>query len=267
MAQRFITGMYLYLITNYMFYKNNIKKNGFTLVEILIVIAIMATLSVLFIISIKSTIHQNFNKDIYNLTNDFRYARNLAVSRTAYDGGEYPGKYGIQMINGNGTSVSGRYVLYAGDRYQNKIIKSVTFSDPRFRIGDFNASTTIAQNNWSANFEFIDENTVNTYNLNLSSGQQYQIFLQYPDVQDGVNGYVRAVILLGQKSGDDFVWGNIGNYGSFSAFQCRNGILEPGEECDDGNNIETDACRYCEIYNVRNPNDRPIEGGGGGIFE
>lgn len=248
-----------------MFYKENIKRNGFTLVEILIVVAIMAILSVLFLISIKSTVRQNFNKDAYNLTNDFRYARNLAVSRTAYEGGAYPGKYGIQMINGDGSLVPSRYVLYAGDRYQNKIIKSVTFSDPRFRIGDFNASTTISQNNWSANFEFIDENAVNVNNLNLNSNQQYQIFMQYPDVQSGVNGYVRTVILLGQKSGDDFVWGNIGNYGSFAAFQCRNGVLEPGEECDDGNNIETDACRYCEIYNVRDPINDPIEGGGGGF--
>ena len=212
-----------------MFHKKNIKKNGFTLVEILIVVAVMATLSVLFLISIKSTVRQNFNKDIYNLTNDFRYARNLAVSRTAYQEGVYPGKYGIQMINGDGALVPAKYVLYAGERYQNKIIKSVTFSDPKFRIGDFNASTTIAQNNWSANFEFVDENAVDVNNLNLSSGQQYQIFLQYPDVQNGVNGYVRAVILLGQKSGDNFVWGNIGNYGSFSAFQCRNVVLEPGE--------------------------------------
>lgn len=223
---------------------NKIFNNkGLTLVELLVVIGILATLAALFIVSIKTTTNQYFTRDADNLANDMRYIRNLNISRAVYNG-TYPGAYGIKITNGNGTTISSSYILYAGS--SSNIIKSVTLSDPSFRIGDFNNNTSISDATWVGDLKFVDESKIEVNKITINPIGQYQLFLQYPVT----NGYNRAVLLLGQKSGDNFVWANIGYDIAFAPSFCGNGFVDPGEQCDDGNTIKDDGCYFCKLPKI-----------------
>lgn len=231
------------------------NNSGLTLVELLVVIGIMATLSVLFIISIRLTTQQRFAIDVDTFANDVRYIRNLSASKAVYNG-EYPGSYGIQINNGNGTTIASRYILYAGS--PNNVIKSVTLSNASFRMGDFNNINSITNNNWSGRLEFVDEKNISVNNIILSPAKQYQVFLQYPVS----NGYNRAVLLLGEQSNDSFIWANVGYDNSFIPSQCGNCLMDPGEQCDDCNTNNDDGCRSncTTIPSHEDPSD-PIFGG------
>jgi len=240
------------------------SKFGFTLIELLIVIGLMALLSVIFIVSIRSTQRQLFNKDMTNLANDLRYVRNLAVSKAMYNGAPTSG-YGVRIINSNGTTQASTYVLYANNYWNPaNIIKTVTLSDVDFRIGDYSDPQSIETSGRSIDFVFIDDKTISSSGLTLGANNQYQLFSQYADT----GGYMRSVLLLGEKSQDGFVWANIGQYIDFFAYACGNGIVEAGEECDDGNLEDDDGCdRNCQTEGGGGGRINPIEGegeGGGG---
>jgi prepilin-type N-terminal cleavage/methylation domain-containing protein len=231
--------------------KNNNK--AFTLIEALVVIAIIATLSVFYVLNLRSNTLDLLRMDSARLAADIRYVRSMAASRAVYNNTTFPtGGYGIRFKNGAGATKS-YYQLYAGD--ENNIIKTVELANVAFRLVDSNAvprAVAIDDPNFKK-FAFLSENSIYTSGLEINAAGDYQVEIYYDFIKliDGApkNYYYIAKLNLGRKTADDFVWSNLSVTYETNTPVCGNVIVESGEDCEP------------LVDGVRNPNCLPPAAG------
>lgn len=206
--------------------KNYKNRKGFTLIEILIAIAIISIISSFFIISISNNdINDEITIETEKLMADIRYARNLATSRTVHDfgsGEEYPaGGYGIYFEDLSASNA--RYIVFADvgidgtdagssaegyDADRDFIVKETILSNSAIELNDYVSDKS------SFYFTFITENQVDTnMSYNPAIGKYYAELLNrgsgYP-----ATGY-RSIINVGERSLNsanevEYIWGNLG---------------------------------------------------------
>ena len=220
--------------------------SGFTLVEVLIVIAIIAILSVYYIVNLRPNTLELLKMDTNRLAADVRYVRSMTASRATYNGSFPAEGYGILFKNGNGTSIPSYYTVFAG--YPSNEIKRVTLSNVAFRLVDPNSylSRMSAINDTAyKDFSFKSENTVRS-SLELSADGDYQLEIYYGFVQDGQDYYYLSRLDLGRRTADNFVWSNLAITYTIKGVMCGNGIVENGESCErfaeDGTTVVDDSC-------------------------
>ncbi|MDQ5970360.1 MAG: hypothetical protein QG603_137 [Patescibacteria group bacterium] len=209
--------------------KSGINLRGFTLIEALIVIAIIGLMSVFYIVSLRPDTTKLLEMDTTRLAADIRYVRSLATSRVTYDGNFPSNGYGIIFKNETGTNKSW-YKLYAGST--NNIIKTVYLSDAAFSLVDPNSALPRASainDTTQKNLAFIGENKLTTIGFNASADGDYQIEIYY-DISS--EEYTRAVINIGRQTNDSFVWSNLAITFDTKGVECGNGIVESGEDCE-----------------------------------
>ncbi len=225
---------------------------GFTLLEMLIVIAIVAILSSVYIANVRMSNFQKLKIAGEKMASDINYTRSMAISRAVYKG-TYPGSYGIIFYNGDGGSVASYYVIYAGNK--NNVIKRVTLPDKSFRLVDPNMSPFDINYNGYVYLSFISENKIVANGFKLSPSGEYQIaIMQLVPISQGAfifNTYNKFFVSLGIVSGDNYTWGGASLSYDYVSPECGNGKLETeaGEQCDLGeNNSDTGYCLLdCKI--------------------
>jgi prepilin-type N-terminal cleavage/methylation domain-containing protein len=206
---------------------------GFTLIEALVVIAIIATLSVFYVINLRPNTAELLKMDTTRLAADIRYVRSMAASRAIYNNGTFPtGGYGIFFKNGNGTTAKSYYTLFAGN--PNNEIKKVYLSNVAFRLVDPNSTLSrdlAIKDEVPKSFIFASENIV-TSDLKASEDGDYQIEI-YHNTSRGVDlEYSKSQINIGRKTADSFVWSNLSITYDARGIVCGNGIVETGESCE-----------------------------------
>ena len=197
------------------------QNQGLTLVEILIVIAIISIISSFFIINInQSSLQDEITEETDLLVADLRYVRNLAVSRTVYDfedgaDPQYPpGGYGIYFRDL--PNQAAEYIIFADSGEpgyspgSDKIIKQRTITNEAIELND---SVQDDKNNFY--FIFITENQAVT-DMTQRSGGKYLLEIinrgsGYPD-----KGY-RSIVTMGERSVNsqeefEYTWANFGFY-------------------------------------------------------
>lgn len=214
------------------------KLYGFTLVEVLVVMSIIVLLSVYFLIDLRPDTGRRLQLDSEQIISDVRYIRNLAATRTMHNG-VYPNGYGIAFINGNGTNVKSKYVLYDGSNFfgyndPNSILKTVELGNVKFRLVDPNKTPYNYNDTEVKHFLFRSENSISTNLQRASSNGQYQIEIYYPYLIETTEFFQKSTISLGYKSEDDYFWSNLAVVYDARVPECGNGRIEPGEYCDDG---------------------------------
>ena len=198
-----------------MWKKNYKNRAGFTLMEVLIAIAIISIMSSFFIISIsKNDLEAEIVIENEKLMADIRYARNLAMSRTVHDfgtGEQYPaGGYGIYFEDLS--TASAKYIVFAdagtlGFANEDYVIKETIISNSAIELNDYIADRS------NFYFTFVTENQVNT-NMALSVRNTYEVEMLNRGPGYPTSGY-RSVINIGERSLNsanelEYVWGNIG---------------------------------------------------------
>jgi len=208
MGGRFWTAFINLIIYIKIMQKRNFKNqiiNGFTIIELLIVIAIISILSVVIIVNVRTSERQDLVQATEQLVADIKYVRNLAVSRvehhftSPFESIEYPPVgYGIYFNWAGGRN----YIVYA-DRdlmgYQpaeDSIIKMVNY-DNKFELSDNNS-----ENN-EFYFIFITENDIRS-NMTLSDDSKYELKFLYQDISR------KSIVTIGEESDDGYVWTSIG---------------------------------------------------------
>ncbi len=84
------------------------NKQGFTFMELLIVVAIIAIITTIFVVNIRNNDDKKLALAADELASNIRFARNLALSRTAHDfedgnGPVYPANgYGVDFRPASG---------------------------------------------------------------------------------------------------------------------------------------------------------------------
>ena len=194
--------------------KNWQKNNsGLTLVEILIVIAIISIISSFFIVNINQ---KSFQSEIIEETElllaDLRYARNLAVSRTTYtlneeEGDQYPSS-GYKIIFDRAGNKA-RYRIFADFGDQQILIKERTIGNSDIYLKDY------VEDKGDFYFNFLTENQADS-NMTANDSGKYLLAVinsgpGYPN-----KGY-RSIITLGEISlnaqGEvEYTWANLGLY-------------------------------------------------------
>ncbi len=240
--------------------KSSVFLSGFTLIESLIVIAIIAIFSVFYVINLRPDTLELLRMDSTRLAADIRYIRSMSASRAIYNNTTFPtGGYGIEFKNGDGSSIKSYYQLYAADKESGniEIIKKVYLSNVAFRLVDSNSrlSKEDAINDQGfKNFAFVSENSVTTSGLSVNANGEYQIEIYYSflKVIGGVSKsyYYIAKINIGQKTADEFVWSNLSTTYDTNTPVCGNGVVESGEACeplDTEGNFNSNCTPSCEF--------------------
>lgn len=241
MARKLSSGILIYFHFINMVNKNStVFLKGFTLIEALIVIAIIGLMSVFYVVNLRPDTEELLKMDTTRLAADIRYVRSLATSRVTYNNGIFPmGGYGIVFYNRDGSSKS-FYQLYAGN-YGNtaNIIKTVELSDSAFHLLDPNSSTYTSDINvnYTRSFYFESENSIGSNGFEVSADGDYQIEIYYSYVKPDASGvdknyYSKAKINIGRQTADYFVWSNLAIAYDSRGVQCGNGIVETGETCE-----------------------------------
>ncbi|MBU1202888.1 prepilin-type N-terminal cleavage/methylation domain-containing protein [Patescibacteria group bacterium] len=213
-------------------FRNFFKKNsGFTLMELMVAIAVIAIISAVSVLYVRGNINDEVEMYSEALAADLRLARNMAVSRTVYNfaapypalGEVYPpGGYGIYIYKPSSGSSS--YTIFADsgvdgadggtsplgyDSDKDPIIKEVTITNTDLYLDDYNAAGI------SHYFTFKSENEVDT-NFSTDTEGNYELLLRYPGTGYPAKGY-QSVFHLGEASTDSYIWTNIGiEYSTYS---------------------------------------------------
>ncbi len=226
---------------------SSVFLTGFTLIEVLIVIAIIAVLSVYYVINLRPNTIELLKMDTNRLAADIRYIRSMTTSRATYNGVFPEDGYGILFKNGNGTTVSSYYIVFAGS--VSNEIKRVTLSKPAFRLVDPNsnlARVSAISDTTTKTFSFTSENTVQSSGLELSADGDYQLEIYYGFNQEGAEYYYLSRLDIGRRTADNFVWSNLAINYAIHGVACGNGIVETGESCErfaeDGTTIVNANC-------------------------
>lgn len=226
------------------------KKNlgvfltGFTLVEILIVFAIIGIVSVFYIVDSRPNTAELLKMDTTRLAADIRYVRSMATSRVTYDGAFPSGGYGIIFQNVTAPN-KGWYKLYVGST--NNVIKTVYLSNAAFKLVDPNSKLSRASainDTAQKRLTFTSENSLVTSGFEASTDGDYQVEIYY-----GINPeplyYSKSIINIGRQTEDNFVWSNLAITYDTRGAKCGNGIVEGQEECErfdvDGDLLNADC--------------------------
>lgn len=190
------------------------NKRGFTLMELMVAIAVIAVISAVSVLYVRGNINDEVEMYAQELSSDLKLARNMAVSRTVYDfggtvGAIYPpGGYGV-YINNPADGSANYYIIYAdsgtADGYnstEDPTIKRVNIDNTDIGLDDFNNSDT------SHYFAFKSENEASTDFVADDYGN-YELLVRYPGPGYPEKGY-QAVLHLGEISDDAYIWSNIG---------------------------------------------------------
>jgi prepilin-type N-terminal cleavage/methylation domain-containing protein len=235
MAGRLYSGILIY----FHFINMSIKKNssfstaGFTLLEALIVIAIIGLMSVFYVANLRPDTLELLRMDSTRLAADIRYIRSMSASRAIYNNTFPTGGYGILFKNGDGSSSKSYYQLYAGSA--GDIIKTVELSNVAFRLVDSNSrllKEDAIDDQGFKNFRFVSENSVYTNDLVMSADGDYQIEIYYDFTKGTDDYYYIAKLNIGRKTADDFVWSNLATTYDTNTPVCGNGVVESGEACE-----------------------------------
>ncbi|MDD5749641.1 MAG: prepilin-type N-terminal cleavage/methylation domain-containing protein [Patescibacteria group bacterium] len=189
------------------------ENSGLTLVEILIVIAIISIISSFFIINInQKSMQSEIIEETDLLVADLRYVRNLAVSRTTYtlseeEGAQYPSSgYKIVFDRVNNKA---RYRIFADFGDQQILIKERTVNNTDVYLKDH------VEDKASFYVNFLTENQADSNMAANDSGKYLLAVVNngpgYPN-----KGY-RSIITLGEKSFNaqgevEYTWANFGLY-------------------------------------------------------
>lgn len=252
MAQRLCAGILIcFLFIDMLINKNSsVFLKGFTLIEALIVIAIIALLSVYYVANLRPDKLDSLRMDSTRLAADIRYIRNMAATRAVYNGSFPSGGYGILLKNGNGINIKSYYKLYAGT--EANVLKTVYLADPAFRLVDSNSlerSAAIQDQN-QKKFAFVSENNISVNGLVLSPIGEYQIEIYYDFEENGQDYYYLAKLDLGRQTADDFIWSNIAVTYETDTPECGNKIVESGEACepiDVAGNFNSNCTPQCQL--------------------
>jgi prepilin-type N-terminal cleavage/methylation domain-containing protein len=198
--------------------KNYFLKNqeGVTLAELMVVIAMIAIMSAVFILNIKQDRYGDVKMITEKLLADVKYARSLATSKAVYDFSgvkKFPEHgYGVDFIGNNtGTGEPASYQLFAdggapGYKDENedrKIGQPVIFPSAKIKLIDAYSSKKLFY------ISFASDNQVET-NVALDLDSRYPIKVEYAP------GYpqttYRSIILLAEESKDGLTFANIGYY-------------------------------------------------------
>lgn len=190
---------------------------GVTLIEIMLVIAIMAIVSAGFLTNIKRDRAQELKKDSEQLVNDLKRWRNLVSSKTAHQfvgstESKYPvGGYGIVF---DGRGLNPQYFIYA----DNGTLGG-------FGLGDevvygpvvLNELFSMANNvdgSKSFYFAMVNDSQVDT-TMAVSPENKYILRLRWPGPGYPDKG-IESIIRIGEQSNDGRVFFNFGaNYQDF----------------------------------------------------
>jgi prepilin-type N-terminal cleavage/methylation domain-containing protein len=223
------------------------KNLAFTLIEMMIVFAIIGIMSVFYIVNTRPRAGELLKMDTTRLAADIRYVRSMATTRATHNG-SFPGGYGIIFKNGNGTTKKSEYSLYAGLSYNTaNHIKTVALSNIAFRMIDPNSilvGTNAINDPTERYFTFKSENDILASGFGVSADGDYQIEIYYDKGGDPVY-YDKAKINIGRKTEDNFVWSNLAITFETKGIVCGNGIVEAGESCerfDDEGNLLNANC-------------------------
>ncbi len=202
------------------------QAQGFTYVELMVAVAIIAIISVLSVVYLRAGTYDEIKNTSRQMVADIKYTRNLAVSRKVYDfaapypdlGEVYPpGGYGIYFQQ----LPVARYFIYADsgeasddlpyrndgglgyDPDKDPIIKDVTID-----IADVVLVDTNSIGKPAVYFAFVSEGEVDT-NFTPDSGGRYEVQLDYPGPGYPENGLI-SLIILGETSDDQYIWSNLG---------------------------------------------------------
>lgn len=208
--------------------QNIIKnKNGFSLMELLVVIGIMVILTSATIASVYFNRHQKLRQLAEMVASDIRLVRNMVTSRVVNPTlGKYPdGGYGMVMY-AVGSTENSYYTIFAesGDQDgyqagQDVEVKTVVFDEPRYRIIDRNNPENFE---WSFYFTFLDEHS-SIDNMQFHPEQKFLVMVvdPYPGYpyRHGDTGY-GGTIIVGELDEQGYTWSNLGTtYGDYKALR------------------------------------------------
>ncbi|MBT6691131.1 prepilin-type N-terminal cleavage/methylation domain-containing protein [Candidatus Parcubacteria bacterium] len=205
--------------------KDKLKSQaGVTFIELMIAIGIIGIISSVFILIIHPDDFGEIKRVTDQVAADFRYTRNLAVSRATYDfGGSTgeiypPGGYGFQYEDRHDEPV--KYFIFANlgidgtadadnwdhdyDTDKDFIIKEVILDNPIIEM------TSSPSESWTRYFTFLTEDEIDS-NWGTAGGDNYILKIENPGPGYPDQGY-RGMITIGEKTEDGHIWSRIGAY-------------------------------------------------------
>lgn len=198
--------------------RSKLNRLGATLIELMIVIAIMAILSMTFYINTRPNMRKQVEQSTEELLANLRQARNMAISKTTHQfAGEsqarYPtGGYGLVF---DGTAAPARYFIYAdksgnndgyqafgGDEIIGAVINLPTPTPYPFEL------VNDSDNDPSFYFAILSEKQVVT-DMTADVNNRFIVRLRWPGPGSYQNGY-EGVIRLGEQAGAGSILTNFG---------------------------------------------------------
>ncbi len=194
-----------------------LNRLGATLIELMIVIAIMAILSMTFYINIRPNMRKQVEQSTEELLANLRQVRNMAVSKTNYKfvgetQARYPtGGYGLVF---DGRAAPAKYFIYAdkdgdpsyqaiqGDEIIGAVINLAAPSPNPFEL----ANDT--DNDKFFYFAIISEKQVAT-DMTADANKRFIVRLRWPGPGSQRLGY-ESIIRLGEQTSDGAILSNFG---------------------------------------------------------
>ncbi len=195
------------------------NKQGFTFIELMLVVVIMSIITTIFVINIRDNDDKRVAQATDQLASDIRFARNLALSRTAHDfedgnGPVYPANgYGVDFRPASG-GLAAFYFIYAdkGPTFGyntpegDQDIKRIYLEDTDWQFNDVNNEPWLSTQ--SFRFNFVIEDEIDT-TLSASADQEYAIQIVNPKGGYPNNGYA-GVIQVAEGMSDGMIKASLG---------------------------------------------------------
>ncbi|PWB38542.1 MAG: hypothetical protein C3F02_03395 [Parcubacteria group bacterium] len=221
------------------------SRSGLTIIELLIVIAIMGIISATFYINVNNDNRKKLVAAGEELINNLRRVRNMAASQTTYKfAGDSeavfpPGGYGIVF---DGTTEPAKYFLYADKSAGNpgflqsqgdeKIGTDIILPTP---VGSSRGPLELSNGvdgDKSFYFALLSEKKAIT-DMVADSNKTYILSIKWPGPGAPINGY-EAEIRLGEQTNDGLVITNFGvAYSEYTPPSSGTGLpIGCGAKCD-----------------------------------
>ncbi len=212
---------------NYMFrlFTRRQKKGapnqlGLTLIELMIVIAIMALISATFYININVNSRKQVEQSSEELLGNLRLVRNMVISKAGYkfagdSASQYPaGGYGLSF---DGTTAPARYFMYASKKANSPGYKANQGDEIIGAIVTLPSAFVIinkVDGDKSFYFNMLDDRQAAT-DMAPDNDKKYVLTIRWPGPGGSQNGYEGNAGLAEQTS-DGFVLANFGvTYNSY----------------------------------------------------